>query len=385
MARPYRVRGLAAFVADLNADWQDKRPASEGRIDESEDAISLVTIHSAKGLEWPVVIPINTGTLLRGPDQFVHRQSDDTLHWILGELTPPHLADAQAEEALSAARERERLWYVAVTRARDFLVLPDLTGAGERSWSRIIDLGLAKLPEFDLKALPGAMRTPKTATVNGQTPEVFAAQAAVVEAASPPVVWRRPSDNDDDRPQIHEVSQVDADTDLPGKAGPAGAGRFRGILLHKLLEELLTEELTHDLNAAEVRAADLAAQLMSLQDDDGNGVDPKECAATALRARTLPGIAELWPNLEPEVTVYTSDSDGTFLSGRADAIAFVSGKPQVVIDWKSDVEPSPAERSQHFKQLGDYLRALGVRRGALVYLTRGEVVWLDARRGTSSR
>ncbi len=122
MARPYSVRGLAAFVADLTADWQDRRPSTEGRIDESVDAVSLVTIHSSKGLEWPVVIPINTATLLRGPGQFVHRQSDDTLHWILGELTPPHLADAQAEEAQSAARERERLWYVAVTRARDLLI-----------------------------------------------------------------------------------------------------------------------------------------------------------------------------------------------------------------------------------------------------------------------
>lgn len=377
MAKPYRVRGLAAFVADLNTNWQDKRPTTEGKIDESEDAVSLVTIHSSKGLEWPVVIPINTGTLLRGPEQFVHRQSDDTLHWILGELPPPHLAQAQAEEAFSAARERERLWYVAVTRARDFLVLPDLTGAGERSWSRIIDLGLAKLPELDLRTLPATTRTRRAANVNDQTSEVFRSQAAAVEAASPPIVWRRPSEHDDDRPQILEVSQADAGDDPPEMARPVGAGRVRGVLLHKLLEELLTGEVPHDLTAAELRAVELAEQIMSLQVDDGGAPDPRECAATALRARTLPGIADLWPALEPEVPIYTSDSEGTLVAGRADAIAFANGTPQVVIDWKSDFEPSPAERAGHFAQLGDYLRAFGAPRGAVVYLTRGEVVWLE--------
>lgn len=391
MARAYRVRGLAAFVADLTAYWQERRPATEGRIDESDDAVSLVTIHSAKGLEWPVVIPINTATLLRGPEQFVHRQSDDTLHWILGELTPPHLADAQAEEALSAARERERLWYVAVTRARDLLILPDLTGAGERSWSRIVDLGMSKLPELDRAALPMRERIRRAATVNAQTREVFEAEAAAVEAASPPIAWRRPSEHDDDRPRVQEALQAEAGEDLLETPQPVGAGRARGILLHKLLEELLTGELAHDLAAAELRAADLVAQLMALEADDGAGPDPKECAATALRARTLPGITDLWPHLQPEVPVYVSDPDGTLLAGRADAIAFADGKPQVVLDWKSDHEPSPAEQAGYLGQLADYLRAFGAARGALVYLTRSEVVWLDAadepvdRRGTRTR
>ena len=35
-----------------------------------------------QGLEWPVVIPINTATLLRSREPFVYRAADDTLHWI---------------------------------------------------------------------------------------------------------------------------------------------------------------------------------------------------------------------------------------------------------------------------------------------------------------
>ena len=377
MARAYRVRGLAAFVADLTADWQERRPATEGRIDESEDAVSLVTIHSAKGLEWPVVIPINTATLLRGPEQFVHRQSDDTLHWILGELTPPHLADAQAEEALSAARERERLWYVAVTRARDLLILPDLTRAGERSWSRILDLGLAKLPELDRAALPMRERARRAATVNTQTREVFEAEAAAVEAASPPIVWRRPSEHDDDRVRVQEALQAEAGEDLLEMPQPVGAGRIRGILLHKLLEELLTGELAHDLAAAELRAADLVAQLMALEADDGEARTPRSAPpplSAPARCRGSP-TSGLISTLRFQSTRRTP-TERFLRAERTPSPSWTAGPSHP--DWKSDLEPTAAEQAEYLGQLADYLRAFGAARGALVYLTRREVVWLDA-------
>jgi CRISPR-associated exonuclease Cas4 len=77
-ARPYGVRGLKKFVRDLAREWRDGVPHNEGRVDAEGDAIEIITIHSAKGLEWPVVIPINTGTLLRSRDAFVYRADDDT-------------------------------------------------------------------------------------------------------------------------------------------------------------------------------------------------------------------------------------------------------------------------------------------------------------------
>ena len=42
--------------------------------------MEIITIHSAKGLEWPVVIPINMGSELRRLEPFIHRRHDDTLH-----------------------------------------------------------------------------------------------------------------------------------------------------------------------------------------------------------------------------------------------------------------------------------------------------------------
>ena len=374
LATPYRVQGLSAFVADLTADWSSGAPVSEGRIDESETAVSLVTIHSAKGLEWPVVIPVNSSTQLRAPDQFVHRQVDDTLHWVLGGLTPPHLAAAQAEEAAGGARERERLWYVAMTRARDLLILPQLEGASAFSWARVLDLGTARLPEMDLGALATPARERAEPVPNMQTAEVFAEEATAVAASAPPIAWRRPSDHDLDRRQVVEAAPADGSADILETPHAVGAGRGRGVLLHKLMEEMLTGELAGDEASVTTRAGELAAELATM-DAGGARPDSAECAATALRTRNLPDIAELSDRLEAEAPIYAADPDGTLITGRADAIAMRDGRVDVVVDWKSDLEPSARTRADHMGQLYDYMRVLGAARGAVVYLSRDEVVW----------
>src|SRR5690606_12557145 len=59
-SRAFDVRGLAAFAQHVWAAWADKESELEGRTDSAAESVTLITIHSAKGLEWPVVIPINT-------------------------------------------------------------------------------------------------------------------------------------------------------------------------------------------------------------------------------------------------------------------------------------------------------------------------------------
>lgn len=377
LAKAYRVRGLNAFAADLTAEWKAGRQVTEGRIDESDEAVSLVTMHSAKGLEWPVVIPINTGTQMRQPDQFVHRQKDNTLHWVLGGLTPPQLEAAQAEEAESAARERARLWYVACTRARDLLILPELNGAGATSWARILDLGVDVLPELDPASLPVQPRPRTAVDANSQTPEIFAKQAAAVAAAAPPVVWRHPSDYDADRADVQEVEIGEAVEDVLEAPRIVGAGRVRGVLLHKLMEEMVTGELSGDPASVRARATVLADELRALELGEAVHPDPAECAATALNARALPEVAALWPILQAELPIYAVDMDGVLVSGRADAVALREGHIEVVLDWKSDLAPTAAERAAYSAQVAAYLRTTGASRGALVYLSLGEVSWVS--------
>ena len=291
MARPYGVAGLRNFVRDLQSDWENRTPRSEGRTDASEDAVEIVTIHSSKGLEWPVVIPVNTATEFISPPQFLHRQSDNTLHWVLGGVTPVDLAHARAEEEQNEARERERMWYVACTRARDVLVLPHLTAAPQRSWSRILDLDHARLPQLSLEGLREVAPVERSAAINSQTEESFAAEALRVASASPGIEWKRPSDHDPDRSEVFEVLPPETEASLE-LAVPVSGGRLRGILLHKLMEELLTGELLEEGPAIAARAKVLADQLIGGQGDQPRPtLDAEEAAATAMRTLKLPDIA----------------------------------------------------------------------------------------------
>lgn len=347
----------------------------EGRIDAAGDAIEIVTIHTAKGLEWPVVIPINSTTELYRGDQFVHRQSDNTLHWMLGGVAPADLAAARAEENEEDADQRERIWYVACTRARDLLILPAIPEARTNSWFSSINLWQNELAELDLSGVPEPAPRAIPHTKNGQTLDVFTAEQRRIERNAKPVVWSRPSDHDPDRLGDPLESVVVAET-MAEHPDVVGAGAVRGLILHKLMEELLNGEVPEQIESVEARAEVLLSQLIGSVDGERSLPSPAEMAETALRGLSLPAIAALRPYLVPEVAVWAM-RDTYLVAGRADALAIQDGRIDIAIDWKSDVNPTADLRVAYSGQLRDYLEATGARRGAVVFLTLGEVAWID--------
>lgn len=99
---------------------------------------------------------------------------------------------------------------------------------------------------------------------------------------------------------------------------------------------------------------------------------------TALRALRLPGVAEHRTSLVPELTLYGArDAGRTLTAGRADAVAVAAGRAILAFDWKSDVAPTAADRQAYAGQLLQYLEAVGAQRGAVVYLTLGELDWIE--------
>jgi ATP-dependent exoDNAse (exonuclease V) beta subunit len=379
MARSYDVSGLNAFVRALQSDWERRTPRPEGRTDASSDAVELVTIHSSKGLEWPVVIPINTSTVPRPPAEFVHRKSDNTLHWVIGGITPPALESAREEESLQEGLEHERLWYVACTRARDLLVIPELPASSSQSWAKMLDLGHGFLPNLTLEHLPDAVNKRQGDVENAQTAERFATEAESIRAASPALTWRRPSDHDHDRAEILEpvVQAADGPSEFEP---PLGAGRLRGVVLHKLMEEFLTGQIeAEDLAIARSRAECLLEELLAAEEEHratGGLPEPIEMAATALSTLGLPEVAALRPYLVAELPVW-GKADGSFLSGRADAVAIQDGKITAVLDWKSDIAPSQEDRAAYIGQLAEYLALTSAPAGAVVFMTLREVVWVN--------
>jgi ATP-dependent exoDNAse (exonuclease V) beta subunit len=269
------------------------------------------------------------------------------------------------------------MWYVACTRARDLLILPHLVSAAQKSWSRIVDLTHDTLPEFDLSTLPTARALPVDAAANQQTSAVFEEEGRRVRESAPPIIWRKPSDHDPDRAALLEptTTTVEGTFDF---TPPLSGGRTRGVLLHKLMEEFLAGELDDgDVLAVERRTRELLEQLSGLEDLAAESKpDPKEVAQTARQTLQFADIAALRASLVPELAVWSGSQNDGYLAGRADAVAIVDGNVAAVLDWKSDLAPSAQERSGYRGQLSEYLKATGASRGALVYMSLGEVEWI---------
>ncbi|RME03164.1 MAG: hypothetical protein D6812_05450, partial [Deltaproteobacteria bacterium] len=107
---------------------------------EAHDAVLLTTIHDAKGLEWPVVF---LPDLARGtPPRWVRVSFDPAIGVSFpfvgegGEVEKPAIHALMAERAREReAAEERRILYVALTRARDRLILTATDRKGGRlSW-----------------------------------------------------------------------------------------------------------------------------------------------------------------------------------------------------------------------------------------------------------
>lgn len=379
-ARGYGVRGFARFATDIDDAWSSGTGQAEGMVEADGQSIEIVTVHSSKGLEWPVVIPINRASMPRRAETFVYRRSDESLHWALGQVTPPSLGDALQTEDEEKRNENLRLLYVACTRAMELLIIPDFTWSNDTSWAKLLDFKLGSVPELDISRFPRTTVVSPPAIENVQSGDVFKQERLRLEAASPAIRWIRPSDGDPD--VIPDEVSAELGNEEPLRPVPIiHGGRIRGILLHKLMEELLTGELEEDLEAVTLRARILRDQLASGSSPD-NPLDVDELANTALRTLQLPDIEPFRDRLVAEVPIHGVAPAGPYdlIAGRADAMAKIPDGNKVVFDWKSDVSPENSERSIYRQQLAQYLHAIGAQRGAVVYMTTGHVDWVLASR-----
>jgi CRISPR-associated exonuclease Cas4 len=209
---------------------------------------------------------------------------------------------------------------------------------------------------------------------NEQTQEIFAHEASSVAAASVPIRWMRPSESDPDK-LVSEAEGVENLDEVVADVPLVQGGAMRGSILHRLMEEILTGELADRGSEIAARAKDLLSQLS--ESPETSRVDPDELAATVLRTLALPDVSERRQQLVPELPAHSSPGPDVLLSGRADAVALNRGVAEVVFDWKSDTAPTNADRAAHRSQLRSYIGALRAKRGAVVYMTLGQVEWVE--------
>jgi len=112
-------------------------------------------MHASKGLEWPIVVPINAMGLPRKVSPAVVDRTSGHLYLSMFDVSPNGYETASTAEKAEIDRERVRLWYVTATRARELLVLPRANiPAGKSSWLGYVVLALDDLPALDLVHYP---------------------------------------------------------------------------------------------------------------------------------------------------------------------------------------------------------------------------------------
>ncbi|MGO7135682.1 UvrD-helicase domain-containing protein [Rhizobium leguminosarum] len=390
LSTSYAVRGLRAFSEAMTAAWTDEARAVEGRPDAQEEAVALFTMHAAKGLEWPVVIPINTMTGVMAPDSAVIDRQTDTFYCPVLGVPPSGYEVARQAEKDELDRERIRLWYVAATRARELLVLPRLDVMPSKSaWIGLVDLSLAELPALDTSHLPLDPGAAAGRSRNNQTRENFAADASAIADRQTRLTWLAPSRDENSAGTVLQEEEADIwsgsdDGSPPELEAPAAVqgGRERGLILHKLMEEVLTGETADAPSALATRAEELIHALGKVPVADPTaGLVAKELAGCITRTLALPKIAALRPALLPEFPVYALHGDEAELVatvGIADALTVSpEGRPIVVVDWKSDVDPDPQTLDHYRAQVGAYLEMTGAEQGLIVLMTTGTVITVN--------
>lgn len=391
LSTSYAVRGLRAFAEAMTAAWSDEARAVEGRPDAQEEAVALFTMHAAKGLEWPIVIPINTMTGVMAPESAVIDRQAETFYCPVLGVAPEGYETVRQAEKEELDRERIRLWYVAATRARELLVLPRLDITPSKSaWIGLVDLSLADLPALDASHLPAGFTTTAAGVANPQTRASFAAEAETIAAGQTRLTWLAPSRDEsaagrvlrEEEPFLWTGSADDLPPELETTAQVQG-GRERGLILHKLMEEVLTGETPEAEATLTDRAADLIRAFGKVPvADSATGLCAGELASCVARTLALPEIAALRPELLAEFPVYALNGEGSELvatAGIADALTIGSdGRPVAVVDWKSDVNPNAQTLDHYRAQVSAYLDMTGADRGLIVLMTSGRIIEVQA-------
>ena len=156
-AREFEADGglsFRAFVRRLDDEANDADYGAMHAFDPDVRGVRFSTVHSAKGLEFPVVILVDTPCRRVGRAQRVVRPKEKLHACDLGDgIRPLELLKARKVEEQEDVLELDRTLYVAATRARDLLVTvrPSAQHDMDRSWLRPVYDRMPE-PDEDLEA-----------------------------------------------------------------------------------------------------------------------------------------------------------------------------------------------------------------------------------------
>jgi ATP-dependent helicase/nuclease subunit A len=334
---------LDGFLGWLDASDAELKRQVEG----AGHRLRIMTVHGAKGLEAPLVILPDTAD--RQP------QGGGVLTWADGLPLPRGTADTRtpvqdaahrAEERLRD-EERDRLLYVALTRAERWLIV---AGSGKTDapdgWYGRVAAAMAQVGTVPLPTPVGMGLRHEHGTWPAAQPGQVVRQAA---ATPPPALALAPHVAP---PPVLTPSNLGGAKALPGAAGESDAVALaRGTAVHMLLEHL------PDCPPGE-RAARAARLLAPLADLPPGGIDA--ALAEVLAILDTPALAPLFaPDVLAEVAL-SGDWQGRTLYGIVDRLR-IDGPRILAVDFKTNrTVPADARSVPEglLRQMGAYAHLL---------------------------
>ena len=130
-----RATSFRGFVDELEARAERDEASETPLAEEGTDGVRIMTVHRAKGLEFPVVIlaDLTCNETAGEPSRYIDPARGLAALRIAG-CAPRELLEHQVEERRRDVEEAIRLLYVATTRARDLLVVPALGDGAYDGW-----------------------------------------------------------------------------------------------------------------------------------------------------------------------------------------------------------------------------------------------------------
>jgi ATP-dependent helicase/nuclease subunit A len=237
------VPSLTGFLGHiLQNDIEVRREMSQ-----ASDALRVMTVHGAKGLEAPVVILPDTAATKAPEKDRVLADADGTPLWKGSAQSQPELVSAARNRAAEQVRDESmRLLYVAMTRAQSWLIVCGIQGSEPGlSWHDLVAEGVQKAGADTLEGPDGPFlrhsysQWPAASDTRprhgGGAPGGPRADASLPDWTQRPVT-----------PTLNVVRPLQA-SGLPGPKVHAGsrddisdgaASRLFGTRLHRLLEHL---------------------------------------------------------------------------------------------------------------------------------------------------
>lgn len=266
----------AAVLAVRDLEEEGESPLA----DETLDAVRILSIHKAKGLEYPVVI---LPDLHRGKQGYKIPTVDyDWHHQTLGiKLGDAMNSGAAALGHLSREREQEerrRLLYVAVTRAKEQLVLLGNADASEETFLGLLMPDLERRAKITRKKYRRPPFNPQPETVSKKVPDwdAFVARWKEREKRSvPPDVFTSPSKLEESG-AVARVLLASEEPSVPSRASEIGTA------CHYVLEHL-------DFSAPSVPEG-TDSEAAEILENFFNSAPFKELAKAEIVARELPFV-----------------------------------------------------------------------------------------------